>query len=69
MNAQMARKYDARSAHTTTAETYSNLSDSVMFVGDFISMLETFCCAKKNPSGRVLKHIHSHLKLTYLNND
>ena len=50
-------------------ETISNLSDNVMFVGDFNSKLETFGCAKKNSSGPMLKNIQSHLNLTYLNND
>ena len=50
-------------------ETINNLSDNVMFVGDFNSMLEAFGCAKKNNSGPVLKNIQSHLNLTYLNND
>ena len=40
-----------------------------MFVGDFNSKLEAFGCAKKNISGPMLKHIQSHLNLTYLNND
>ena len=50
-------------------ETINNLSDNVMFVGDFNSKLEAFGCAKKNSSGPVLKNIQSHLNLTYLNND
>ena len=50
-------------------ETINNLSDNVMFVGDFNSKLEAFGCAKKNSSGPMLKNIQSHLKLTYLNND
>ena len=49
--------------------TINNLSDSVMFVGDFNSKLEAFGCAKKNISGPVLKNIQSHLNLTYLNTD
>ena len=49
-------------------ETINNLSDNVMFVGDFNSKLEAFGCAKKNSSGPMLKNIQSHLKLTYLNN-
>ena len=50
-------------------ETISNLSDNVMFVGDFNSKLEAFGCAKKNSSGPMLKNIQSHLNLTFLNND
>ena len=46
-------------------ETINNLSDNVMFVGDFNSKLEAFGCAKKNISGPMLKNIQSHLKLTY----
>ena len=45
-------------------ETINNLSDNVMFVGDFNSKLEAFGCAKKNSSGPMLKNIQS-----YLNND
>ena len=40
-----------------------------MFVGDFNSKLEALGCAKKNISGPMLKNIHSHLNLAYLNND
>ena len=47
-------------------ETINNLSDNVMFVGDFDSKLEAFGCAKKNSSGPMLKNIQSHLNLTYL---
>ena len=38
-------------------ETINNLSDNVMFVGDFMinSKLEGFGCAKKNSSGPMLK--------------
>ena len=32
-------------------QTINNLSDNVMFVGDFISKLEAFGCASKNTSG------------------
>ena len=48
-------------------ETINNLSDNVMFVGDFNSKLEAFGCAKKNIFGPMLKNIQSHLNLTYLN--
>ena len=49
--------------------TINNLSDNVMFAGDFNSKLEAFGCAKKNNSGPMLKHIQSHLNLIYLHND
>ena len=50
-------------------ETINKRSDNVMFIGDFISKLEAFGCAKKNSSASVLKSIQGHLELTYLNND
>ena len=54
-------------------EIINNLSDNVMFVGDFNSKSEAFGCAKKNTrkniSGSMLKNIQSHLNLTYLNKD
>ena len=50
-------------------ETINNLSDNVMFVGDFNSKLEVFGCAKENISGPMLTNIQSHLNLTYLNTD
>ena len=50
-------------------ETINNLSNNVMFVGDFSLKLEAFGCAKKNSSGPMLKNIQSHPHLTYLNND
>ena len=37
-------------------ETINNLSENVMFVGDFNSKLEAFGCAKKNISGLMLKN-------------
>ena len=49
--------------------TINNLSDDVMFVGDFNSKLESFGCAKKNASGPMLKNIQKQLNLIYLNND
>ena len=52
----------------TGTSDFLNLSDNVMFVGDFNSKLEASSCAKKNNSGPVLKNIQSHLNLTYLNN-
>ena len=50
-------------------QTISNLSDNVMFVGDFNSKLEAFGCASKNDSGPLLKTIQNKLNLIYLNND
>ena len=50
-------------------ESINNLSDSVMFVGDFNFKVEAFGCAKEKNSGPVLKSIQSHLNLTYLNTD
>ena len=47
----------------------NNLSDNVMFVGDFNSKLESFSCAKKNTSGPMLKNIQKQLNLICLNND
>ena len=48
---------------------FSNLSNNVMFVGDFNSKLESFGWTKKNPSSPVLKKIQKQLNLIYLNND
>ena len=39
----------------------NNLSDNVMFVGDFNSKLESFGCAKKNASGSMLKNVENNL--------
>ena len=50
-------------------ETIKNLSDDVMFVGDFNSKLEAFGCTKKNTSGPMLKNIQNQLNLIYLNTD
>ena len=47
----------------------NNLSDNVMFVGDFNSKLEAFGCASKNTSGPMLKTIQNKLNLIYVNND
>ena len=52
-----------------TSHFFNNLSDSVMFVGDFNSKLESFGCAKKNASGPMLKNIQKRLNIIYLNND
>ena len=48
-------------------QSINNLSDDVMFVGDFNSKLESFSCAHENPSGTMLKNIHKQLNLIYLN--
>ena len=50
-------------------ETINNLSDNVMFVGDFNSKLEAFGCAKKNTSGPMLRTIQNQLNLIYLSTD
>ena len=50
-------------------QTITNLSDNVMFVGDFNPKLESFGCAKKSASGPMLKNIQKQLDLIYLNND
>ena len=50
-------------------KTINNLSDIVMFVGDFNSKLEAFSVPKKNTSGPMLKNIQSQLNLIYLNTD
>ena len=42
-------------------QTINNLSDNITFVGDFISKLESFGCAKKNTSGPMLKNIQRQL--------
>ena len=49
-------------------QTINNLSDNVMFVGDFNLKLEAFGCASKNDFGPILKNIQNKLKLLYLNN-
>ena len=50
-------------------QTINNLSDNVMFVGDFNSKLEAFGCASKKTSGPMLKTIQNKLNLIYVNND
>ena len=50
-------------------KTINNLSDNVIFVGDFNSKSEAFGCAKENTSGPMLKTIQSQLTLIYLNTD
>ena len=47
-------------------QTINNLSDNVMFVGDFNSKLESFGCTKKNTSGPMLKNIQKQPNLIYL---
>ena len=55
--------------HFSLFQTINNLSDNVMFVGDFNSKLEAFGCANKNTSGPMLKTIQSKRNLIYVNND
>ena len=50
-------------------QTINNLSDNVMFVGDFNSKLVSFGCAHRNPSGPMHKNIQKQLNLIYLNRD
>ena len=45
-------------------QTINNLSDSVMFVRDFNSKLESFSCAKKNTFGPMLTNIQNNLTLS-----
>ena len=47
----------------TLFQSINNLSDNVMFVGDFSSKLESFGCAKDNTSGPILKNIQKQLNL------
>ena len=49
-------------------QTFRNISDNVMFVGDFNSKSEAFGCTSKNDSGPILKTIQNTLDLIYLNN-
>ena len=55
--------------HFSLFQTINNLSDNVMFVGDFNSKLEAFECASKNTSGPMLRTIQNKLNLIYVNND
>ena len=50
-------------------ETINNLSDNVMFVGDFNSKLEAFGCAKKNHIWSNAQNYLNQLNLIYLNTD
>ena len=56
-------------SNLTLFQTINDLSDSVMFVGDFNSKLQSFGCVKKNASGPTLKNIQKQLNLIYLNNN
>ena len=47
----------------------NDLSDNVIFVGDFNSKLESFGSAKKNTSGPMLQNIQIQLNLICLNSD
>ena len=47
-------------------QTINNLSNNVMFVGDFNSKLESFGCTKENISNSMLKNIQKQLNLIYL---
>ena len=53
----------------TVFQTINNLSDNVMFVGNFNWKLKSFDCAKKNTSGPMLKNIPKQFSLIYLNNE
>ena len=50
-------------------QTINNLSDNVMFVGDFNSKLQALGCTSKNTSGSMLKTIQNKLNLMYVIND
>ena len=54
---------------TLCQQTVNNLSDNVMFVGDFNLKLKFFGCTKKNTSDPMLKNIQKQINLIYLNND
>ena len=45
-------------------ETINNVSDNVMFIGDFNSKLEALGCAKKNISDPMLKNVQKYLVKT-----
>ena len=61
--------YPNGNPNSSLFQTIDNLSDNVMFIGDFNSKLESFGCAQKNSSGPMLKNIQNKLNLIYLNND
>ena len=50
-------------------QTINNLSENVMFIGDFNLKLESFGYAERNTSGPMLQIIQNQLHLIYLNND
>ena len=58
-----------RNPNLNLFQTINNLSDNVVFVGDFNSKLKAFGSAKKNTSGPMLKTIQNHLNLISLNTD
>ena len=69
-NVTLAAIYCLNGNHNLSLfQTIHNLSDNVMFVGDFNSKLESFGCAKKNTSGPMLQNIQNQLNLIYLNSD
>ena len=49
----------------TLFRTINNLSDNVIFVGDFSSIIQPFGCAKKNASGPMFKNITKQLNIIY----
>ena len=58
-----------RNLNLSLFQTIDNLSENVMFVGDFNSKLESFGSAKRNTCGPMLQNIQNQLNLIYLNND
>ena len=48
-----------RNPNLSLFQTFNNLSENVMFVGDFNSKLESFGCAKRNTSGPMLQNIQN----------
>ena len=50
-------------------QTINDLSDNVMFVGEFNSKLQSFGCAKKNTSGPMFQNIQNQLNLIFLHSD
>ena len=52
-----------RNPNFSLFQSINNLSTDVMFVGDFNSKLESFGCARKNPSGPMLRNIQKQLNL------
>ena len=68
-NLILATIYCPKNPNLRLFETINNLSDNVMFVGDFNSKLEAFGCAKKNTPDPMLKTIQNQINLIYLNTD